>query len=165
MHDALGVRRPECLGDLERQLEASLERRCTALGDRLAQGRSTLEVLLHHEVDAVLVADVVYRGDVRMVQRGGRTRLLLEPRETLRVAGELGRQHLDRHLTAEPVVLGQVHLTHTAFADLLDNLVRTQRASFHLTPRHAFFQYLGPVEQNVDLAGSGLFVALGRGPL
>ena len=42
-------------------------------GQRLA-----FQVLHHQEVDAVLVADVVQRADVRMVQRGDGLRFALE---------------------------------------------------------------------------------------
>ena len=45
--------------------------------------------------------EAVDRGDVRMVQRGQRLRLALEPRQAVRVSGEHVGQDLDRHLAAE----------------------------------------------------------------
>jgi hypothetical protein len=39
--------------------------------------------------------------DVRMVQRGQRLRLALEPRHPLRIVGERVRQDFDRHVATE----------------------------------------------------------------
>ena len=58
-------------------------------------------------------------------QGGGGPRLLLETSQALGIGGELGGQHLDRHLAAQAGVLAQVHLTHPARANLLDDFVGT----------------------------------------
>ena len=50
---------------------------------------------------AVVLADVVDRADVRMVQRRGDARLAPEAFERLGVRGQLARQELERDLTAE----------------------------------------------------------------
>ena len=84
---------------------------------------------------AVLDPDIVHRGDVGVVERRSRARLLLEARQPLRVAGEFARQHLDRHLAPEPSVLGQPHFAHASGPELLENLVGTGfGASFHGSP-------------------------------
>ena len=63
------------------------------------------------------------RCDVRVVQGGGSTSLLLEAGEALGIRGKLGRQHLDGHLAAQAGVLRQVHLAHAASTELLGDLV------------------------------------------
>ena len=82
MDDARLVRGAQRLGDLdaERQRLSS----CSAPRSSTVAQRVPLQVLLHHEVGGAVVglgADVVDRGDVRMVQRRGGTRLLLEARQ------------------------------------------------------------------------------------
>ena len=78
-----------------------------------------VQVFLHDEVDLGAVvgcfgADIVHHRYVRMVQRRRGACFLLESRQALGIRGELGRQHLDRHLAAQPRVFGQVHLPHAA---------------------------------------------------
>src|SRR3712207_8160833 len=59
--------------------------------------------VLHDDVrDAVLLARVVDRDDAGGVERRGRLRLATEPGLERRVAREVGAQHLDRHVAAEP---------------------------------------------------------------
>ena len=57
-------------------------------------------------------------GDVRVVERGQDLGFALEPGQPLGVGGNGFRQQLDCHLPAEPGVLGAIHLTHAAFAEL-----------------------------------------------
>ena len=77
MDDAGGVRLGEALGGLDGDVEELLRRQRLARGDELAQRLALDE--LHGDVDrAVGLADVVDREDVRVVQRRGRARLLLE---------------------------------------------------------------------------------------
>jgi hypothetical protein len=49
----------------------------------------------------VMLADVVDRKDVRMVQRRSRARLLLEPLQTFGAGRKGGGQDLDRDLMSE----------------------------------------------------------------
>ena len=48
-----------------------------------------------------MLADVVQGEDVRMVQSGRRTRLLLEPKQSVAIAAKLDRQDLDRDVTSQ----------------------------------------------------------------
>ena len=66
---------------------------------------------------AVGLADLVDGDDVRMVERGGGARLLLEAAHASRLLGELRRQHFERHLAAELGVLRQVDFAHPALPD------------------------------------------------
>ncbi len=79
-------------------------RRHVRVGLRLGRARAFLE------------ADVVNDGDMRMIERRRRPRLLLEARQPLGIRSELGRQHLDRHLAAQTRVLTEVDLAHAASA-------------------------------------------------
>jgi hypothetical protein len=52
----------------------------------------------YQEQDAVLLADIVNRNNVRMIQRRHRPSFLLETLPSLVVARHLRRQNLQRHL-------------------------------------------------------------------
>ena len=121
MHDAVSVRprQPggDTLGDGQHSIDGQSSRT-----DQLAQ-RVTAHHLHHDEADAVLLADIVDGGDVRVVEPRREARLLLEPRPPLGVGGDFGRQHLDRNVAVEPGVGGLVDRTHAALADLGDDLV------------------------------------------
>ena len=69
------------------------------------------------------LAGVVDGDDGRVVQRRGVLRLAAEPGLERGVAGEVGAQHLDRHVPAEPQVTAAVHLGHAAEAEGVADLV------------------------------------------
>ena len=48
----------------------------------------------------------------------------LEARESVRISGEFCRKHFDGHRAVQPCVMRAVHLTHAAFAELGEDLVR-----------------------------------------
>ena len=74
--------------------------------------------VLHHEVGgAVMLADVVQRADVRVVQPGDGLGLALEAGTAVGVGAELGRQDLDGDAAIEAGVAGLVDLAHAARAD------------------------------------------------
>src|SRR6185436_1153056 len=75
--------------------------------------------------------DVVDRADVRMVQRRGDSRFAPEAFERLGVRGQLGRQELERDLTAEPDVFGAVDDAHAAAADAFENPIMTDSGADH----------------------------------
>jgi hypothetical protein len=66
---------------------------------------------------------VVDRHDRRVVQRGRVLRLPAEAQLELRVTGQVGAQHLDRHVSGQPHVPAAVHLGHAAVAERLAQLV------------------------------------------
>jgi hypothetical protein len=53
----------------------------------------------------------------------GRPGLVQEPGQQLRIAGEIGVQHLDRHPPPDVRVLGQVNGPHAAFTQQRDRPV------------------------------------------
>ena len=78
--------------------------------------------------DAVLLARVVDRDDVRMVERRGDLRLRDEAAAEGRVARERGRDQLDRHVPVEREVGRPVDDAHTALArDLFEAVTREDR--------------------------------------
>ncbi len=60
------------------------------------------------------LAGVVHGDDRGVVQRGRVLGLAAEPEVEARVAGQVGAQHLDRHVAVQPDVAGEVNLGHAA---------------------------------------------------
>ena len=85
--------------------------------------RHAVQKLHGDERLAVLLADVVNRADVGMIQRGSGLRFALKAGERLRVAGNLVGQELERDEAVQARVLGFVNDTHAAAAELLDDAV------------------------------------------
>ena len=120
----LAVGRGQRVGDLRPVLQRLIgsER---ALGQAVGQ-RPALEVLHHQVVHTAVLADVVQRADVGVVQVGDRPRLALESLPRLGLVGQVARKHLDRHGPVEPRVARPVDLAHTASAQGVDDLVRPE---------------------------------------
>ncbi len=70
-----------------------------------------------------VLAGVVDRHDRGVVQAGRRLRLAPEPGLERGVAGQVGPQHLDRHLPSEPHVAAGVHDGHAAAPEQVADLV------------------------------------------
>ena len=121
VNNASGVRRIERVGDLdaERQDRLHLHR---APRDQVFQRRAVEE--LHHEESlSPVLADVVDRADVRMIQRRCRLGLAPEALESLSVLRQILRQKLERDEAPQPGVLSLVDDTHPPAAELLDDPV------------------------------------------
>jgi hypothetical protein len=110
VHDALVVRRRQGPRHLRRQFDRRAHRQPSA-------GEARAECLafeqLRDDVRAVrraARADIEDRQDVRVVERGGGPRLLLEPRQTVGVGGGFRGDDLDRHLAAQAGITRPVHL-------------------------------------------------------
>ena len=71
------------------------------------------------------------RANVRMVQSRGRASFPLKALESLTVFGQLWRQELQGHETAQPGVFRLVHDTHPAAAQLLTNSIVGNRLADH----------------------------------
>jgi hypothetical protein len=69
--------------------------------------RPSLQELHHDERVAILLADLMNRADVRMVQRGGGACFGLESFQRLRMGGHVIRQELEGDVAAETDVLGK----------------------------------------------------------
>src|SRR5262249_30135261 len=82
---------------------------------------------LHDEVlDAILVADVVERADVRMRELGDRLRLPFEPLPYILAPGEMLRQDLDCNRALQPRVPRLVDLAHPSRANGREDLVGSE---------------------------------------
>ena len=70
--------------------------------------------------------DAVDLRDVGMVERRRDARLALEPRQAIRIAGDAGRQDLDRDVASEARVARAIDLAHAAGPDGRHDLIRTK---------------------------------------
>ena len=129
MDDPLRVRGLERLGDSDPEVQHLLPGQPPRV-QQLAQ-RLALEQLHHDEGPAGVVADVVDRADVRVVEPGGDARLALEPLERPGLGEQVRREHLDRHRALQTQVLGPVDGAHPARAQLLENAVVGERLPDH----------------------------------
>ena len=125
--DPLLVRRRESLGELDR-IVRRLADGDRARGDPLAQ-RLPLEQLGDDVGRPVHGADVVDRGDVRVIEHPGRPRLLLEAVQPVGILREERGQHLDRHLAPQARVLRPIDLPHPSRADRREDLVGAELGS------------------------------------
>ena len=92
-----------------------------------------VEQLHDDEVLAVVLADVVDRADVRVVERRGDARLPPESLERVGARGELGRQELQRDLAAEADVFGAVDDAHAAAAEAIEDPVVADGGPNHVS--------------------------------
>ena len=121
VNEARCVRVGERIGDLDGQIDRTsrIER---ASGDGVLQ-RLPRDVLEHEEQLILIFSHLVQRGDIGVRQDRGHAGVLHEPRATVRIAGDVRRQHLDRHGPSETGVAGTVDLAQAAGADAIENLV------------------------------------------
>jgi len=124
MHDTLLVRGGQAARRLGGVVDG-LARRYGPGRQPLAQGLA-LEQLHHHERRTAVGADVEDRADVGVVQRSGGTGLLLEPSDTLGVAGKIGEDDLDGDIAAQAGVVGTVDLARSADSERGDDPVRSE---------------------------------------
>ncbi len=75
--------------------------------------------------------DRVNRHDVRMLERGDRARLALEPRQAVGVVCERFGEQLQRHVAPELGVAGAIHLAHATGAERREDLVMAERPADH----------------------------------
>ena len=138
VHDAVPVREVQRGADVGDDLHRPPGRQRPFLLQHVAQGVAV--DVLHDDVRdgaglALGLAGVVDRDDRRVVQRRGVLRLAAEPGLEGRVAGQVGAQHLDRHVPAEAQVAATVHLGHAAEAEGVPDLVAiAEQVSRHGRP-------------------------------
>ena len=93
--------------------------------------RHPVQKLHDDERLAVLLADVINRADVGMVQGGSCLGLAPETLQSVAVLGYIFGQELQAYKTVESAVLGLVHHTHPAAAQFLDDAVVRDGLSDH----------------------------------
>ena len=99
--------------------------------------RGAVDQLHHDEAAAFVLADVVERADVGVVQGRGGAGLALEAFRGQRVGGGRLGQELHRDVAAEAEVLAPVHHTHAASAQPIDDAVVRNDGTDHLEPNRA----------------------------
>ena len=127
MNDPALVRRLQAFGKLSRDPNDFVERQWTD-GESFGQGR-TLDEFEHERRDACALLQAVDCPDVRMIQRGERTSLLLEAGESVGILREEVGQYLDRDRTLELRVVRAIDLAHAARAEPGLDPKRTQLAA------------------------------------
>ena len=85
--------------------------------------RFSLVVRHRDERLAGVVADLVDRRDVRMIERAGRAGLPQQSGGGVRMAGGFRREELERDPALEVRILGQIHRPHPAGADVAEDPV------------------------------------------
>jgi len=89
------------------------------------------------ETSSIVLANLVYGADIRMVQRGCGTRLATEALKSLWVFGKVVGEEFQGNEPAKLGVLGFVNHTHTPTADLFQNaVVRNRLADKLVRTRH-----------------------------
>ena len=129
MDDGGAVRGVERIGDLDAEVEQVVERQ-RAARDALLE-RLALEQLHHHEVLALLFADVVKDADVRVTQARDDAGFAEEALERLGDAAGFGGQELERDVAAEAGVFGFVDFSHAPAAELREEFVVGDGARNH----------------------------------
>ena len=89
------------------------------------------QALHHQERPTIVLANVVNRADVGMIERRGSARLAAETFQKLMILGKLLRQELERHTSAELRVLGLVDHAHAARTQLFNDAIVRNRLAKH----------------------------------
>ncbi len=121
MDYALGVCRPERIGNLNRQFQHFVERK--RLARNAVLHRFTVEKLHSNELLAVLLADVVNGADVRVIQRRSGLRFAAETLQSTGIVEHFGRQEFQTHRTMEPRVLSFIDNTHPSTPELFEDAI------------------------------------------
>ena len=114
------VNHPCCMSGVERMSDLQPDDDCAL--DRQRAFRELVgeclpfEKLHDQERDAVLLANVMQRADVRMIQAGDRASLAPQALEAALVGGCRCWEDLDRNLAVEPRVTSTINLAHPAGA-------------------------------------------------
>src|SRR6202790_2156403 len=115
------MRRIQSIGSLNRQWQNRFVAHRTTAYAMLE--RHPVQELHHDERTIDVLADFVNGADIRMVEGRGGTRLAAETCQDLRVLLQIVGQKLQRNETAQLQVLGFIHHTHPATAELLDDAI------------------------------------------
>ena len=121
MDDPLGVGGGKPRRNLGRDVEHA--RAAQRAGGQILLERLSLQQLHGDKRLSVLLASFVDRADVRMVQRGGRARLVQEPIDRGSIVRDGRRQQFDGDLPLEGDVLGPVDDTHPPGPQLIADAV------------------------------------------
>ena len=125
MHDSLLVCRGKPPGDLNPILDGLPYRERTP--SHPLPKRPPLEKLRDYERTPFVLAEVVDRENVWVVQRARGPRLLLEAAKAIGTCSRSSRKNLRSNVAMENFVMGAVHHTHPTGTDLLEDSVVGER--------------------------------------
>ncbi len=123
------MRGADRVGQRNRQLEQTVERQA-AMRNQHGQ-RLALDDLHRQEVRGPGKLDRVDGDDVGVVEGGDGLRLALEALAAFVIHAERRRQHLERDLTVQLLVLGGIDLAHAAAAELPYDAVMAEGGADH----------------------------------
>ena len=121
VNDAFGVRGVQGVGDFDGEANGLFDFHGTP-GDKIFQS-DAVEKFHGDEGFAVLLADVVNRADVGMIEGRSGLRLTLEAGQCLRVAADLIGEEFQGNEPMEACVFGFINNTHPAATEFFDNTV------------------------------------------
>src|SRR6266513_3737328 len=84
---------------------------------------AAFEHLHHNELLPLMLTDLVYRADVRMIERRGSTRFAQEALERALIFCQFLGQELQGHRSPQNKVFGTVNDSHAAASELFENAV------------------------------------------
>ena len=136
MDDALGMRRRERVGDVDRVAQGFVDRQRAAR--QPGRERLAVEELQHEERHLASVhlrrAQIVHRTNVGMGEPGDRAGFALESFTAARRKVELGREHFDGDEPIQASVAGAIDLAHAARTEWFEDLERREPGA-RLEPR------------------------------
>jgi hypothetical protein len=152
MDHSLPVRFIECIGDLDRIFQSFFKWKWTS---RQAIGKGfSFEVFHDKEIHAVLVADIVERANMLMIESCDGLRFTFEPLSQFR-AGCMFGKNLDGNRSIQPRVSRPVHFSHSPRADLREDFMGTEQLS---GLEHHWQGNLYQIRDAVTHLGDGLFL-------
>jgi hypothetical protein len=136
VNDAFGVCRIQRVGDLDGQWQQLVEFHCPPINRMLE--RLSFQKLHGDEGAVVLLADVVNRANIRMIQGRSGLRFALKSGQRLPIPGNFCGKELERHEATQPRILGFVDDTHPATPEFFqDAIVRDRLAREWQRLRHS----------------------------
>jgi hypothetical protein len=121
MNDAPFVGSSERISKLFRDLDCFVQRDGPV--SQLVRERLALDELHDDAAAGAHVLEAIDLSDVRMIQRGEELRFALEPREPVRIVGEMIRQNLEGDVAQQLRIAGAQHDAHRAFPELRDDFI------------------------------------------
>src|SRR6266852_8751468 len=121
MDDTLCVRGIKRVGDLNSQFQHLVQRKRSSCNTVL-EGL-TIHKFHGYELLAVVLADVVNRADIRVIQRRGRLRLAAKAFERGRVLSRSRREKLESDQTLQARVFSLIDDAHPAASKLFEDAV------------------------------------------
>jgi hypothetical protein len=137
MNDAFLMRRGQAARDLHRDVDRA-PRRQRSLRQPVAK-RLAIEQLRDDEPQTALVADVIQREDIRMVQGRDGAGLLFEPAQSIAIRCDRCGKNLDGDVAMEAGVTSAIDFAHPAGTDRGGDLVRTEHRSGGKRHRLGFY--------------------------